>query len=126
MALKSESKSIIGENSFFQGKFYIEGELHINGKFEGVSLRVDNLYVGRNGRVKSNITTINAVIEGIVVGNITAKNRIMLLPTARILGNIKTPELIIQRGVILEGKCTITHDLENPARDLILKLYEGK
>ena len=41
------------------------------------------------------------------------------MPTARILGDIKTPELIIQNGVILEGRCTISNDLKSSARDSI-------
>ena len=126
MGKKEPSKTIIGKNSFFQGKFYINGELQVEGKFEGVSLNVDHLHIKPTGKIKANIKTNTAVVEGIIVGNLTAKSRIMLLPTARILGNVKTPELIIQKGVILDGKCSISNDLEHPASDLINKLYEGK
>ena len=126
MGKKESSKSIIGENSSFQGKFYIPGELQIDGKFEGASLFVDTLIVSKKGKIKSNIKANNIIVEGIVVGNLTAKNRIMLLPTAKILGNIKTPELIIQHGVVLEGKCTILHDIEKSPQELISKLYEEK
>jgi cytoskeletal protein CcmA (bactofilin family) len=59
------------------------------------------------------------IVEGIVAGNITARNRVMLLPTSKILGDIKTPELIIQNGVILEGRCMISNDLKHSAKDLI-------
>lgn len=126
MPVKELSKSIIGENSFFEGKFYIKGELEVNGKFEGTSLKVDHLYVGKKGRVKSNIKSSSIIIEGIVVGNLLADSRIILYPTARVLGNMRTPELIIQKGSIIEGRCIISNDLENPARDLILKLYDEK
>jgi hypothetical protein len=37
----------------------------------------------------------------------------------KILGDIKTPELIIQNGVILEGRCMISNDLKHSAKDLI-------
>ena len=47
----------------------------------------------------------------------------MLLPTARILGDIRTPELIIQNGVILEGRCIISNDLNQSAKTLIESLY---
>ena len=46
------------------------------------------------------------------------------MPTARILGDIRTPELIIQNGVILEGRCMISHDLKNSARNYIGSEYE--
>ncbi len=119
--------SIIGENSFFQGKLYVQNELQIDGRFEGNSLFIDILTVSKKGKVKSNIKANTVMIEGIVIGNITAKNSIMLLPSARVLGNIKTPELIIQNGVVLEGKCTILRDdVEKSPEELIAKLYEEK
>ncbi|MBW7857603.1 MAG: polymer-forming cytoskeletal protein, partial [Leptonema sp. (in: Bacteria)] len=52
-----------------------------------------------------------------------ARNRVMLLPTARILGDISTPELIIQNGVILEGRCMISNDLKHSAKDYINAEY---
>ena len=59
------------------------------------------------------------IVEGLVIGNISATGRVMLMPTAKVLGDIKTPELIIQNGVILEGRCTIANDLKVSSKDLI-------
>jgi cytoskeletal protein CcmA (bactofilin family) len=117
------TNSTIGENSYFSGRFFINGSLKIDGKFEGKSLQADQLYIGATGRVKTNITATSVIVEGIIIGNITARNRVMLLPTARILGDISTPELIIQNGVILEGRCMISNDLKHSARDYINAEY---
>ncbi len=114
----------IGVNSYFIGRFFISGSLKVDGKFEGRSLQADQLYIGVTGKVKTNIQVSSAIIEGTVLGNILAHNRVMLLPTARILGDIKTPELIIQNGVILEGRCMISHDLKHSARNHICGGYE--
>lgn len=113
------TNSTIGENSYFSGRFFINGSLKIDGKFEGKSLQADQLYIGSTGRVKTNISATSVIVEGIIIGNIVARNRVMLLPTARILGDISTPELIIQNGVILEGRCMISNDLKHSARDFI-------
>ena len=127
MALNVSSEKtncVIGEKSFFEGRFHINGSLKIDGKFEGTSLKVEQLYIGASGRVKTDITASSVVVEGIIIGNITATNRVLLLPTSRILGDIKTPELIIQNGVILEGRCMISHQLSESAESLIEKLYK--
>ncbi len=126
MSGREASKSLIGINSFFEGKFYITGELQVDGKFEGLSLRVGHLFVSKTGKVKSNIKASTIVVEGIIIGDLTATDRIILYPSARVLGNLKTPELIIQKGVIVEGKCTISNDLEHPAKDVIESLYGEK
>ena len=123
MQIDIGANTIIGPNSLFEGKFAVKGNLRIDGKFEGKALRVDQLQVGPEGRVRTDIQASNVVIEGTVIGNITASTRILLLSTARVLGNIRTPELIIQDGVVLEGKCTISRlELEN-TKDYIEKLY---
>jgi len=115
--------STIGANSFFEGKYAVKGSLKIDGKFEGESLYVDQLMVGPGGKVKTDINATSVVVEGIVVGNIAATSRILLLATARVLGDIKTPELIIQDGVVLEGKCTISHYQINDTKKYIVQSY---
>jgi len=102
----------------------IRGALRVDGKFEGEALDVDHLSIGPTGRVKTNINAVNVVVEGLVIGNVRASTRVMLLPTARILGDIRTPELIIQNGVILEGRCIISNDLNQSAKTLIENLYK--
>ena len=115
----SNTNSTIGVNSYFTGRFFINGSLRVDGKFEGKTLQSDLLYVGSTGKLKTNITASTVIIEGMVIGNITAKTRVMLESTARVLGDIKTPELFISNGVILEGRCTISNDLKISAKDLI-------
>jgi cytoskeletal protein CcmA (bactofilin family) len=121
-----EINSIIGENSIFEGRYAIKGSLRIDGRFEGESLFVDQLMVGAKGRVRTDITATSVVIEGIVIGNISASRRILLLSTARVLGDIETPELIIQEGVILEGRCTISHMQIKNTKEYIEMLYKRK
>lgn len=118
------TNSVIGEKSFFEGRFMVRGALRVDGKFEGDALEVDQLFVGPTGRLKTNVNAINVVVEGVIIGNIRASTRVMLLPTARILGDINTPELIIQNGVILEGRCIISNELNQSARTLIENLYD--
>ena len=115
--------STIGEESFFEGRYAIKGSLRIDGRFEGESLLVDQLLVGAMGRVKTDIIATSVVVEGIVIGNISASRRILLLSTARVLGDLKTPELIIQYGVVLEGKCTISHIQIRYTKTYIESLY---
>lgn len=114
MQIDIEANTTIGEDSFFEGRFALRGSLRIDGRFEGQALLVDQLQIGPKGKVKSNITATSVVVEGIIIGTVSASRRVLLLATARVLGDIKTPELIIQDGVILEGRCTISHvQIEN-------------
>jgi len=121
-----EANSMIGEKSFFDGRFLVKGNMRIDGRFEGQTLLVDQLEIGPKARLKTDITATSVVVEGIIIGNIYASRRILLLATARVLGDIKTPELIIQDGVILEGRCTISHVQIEDTRGYLESLYEGE
>ena len=126
MQIDIEANSTIGENSAFEGRFVVRGNLRIDGTFEGKALVVDQLQIGEKAKVKTNINATSVVVEGLVIGNITANRRILLLSTARVLGELKTPELIIQDGVVLEGRCTISHVRIRDTRAYIESLYERK
>lgn len=118
------SSNVIGEKSFFTGSFNINGSLRIDGRFEGKSLKADQLYIGSEGRVKTTIDAVSVIVEGLIIGNINATSRVLLMPTAKVFGDIRTPELIIQNGVLLEGRCTIANDLRTSAGDVIKAEYE--
>jgi cytoskeletal protein CcmA (bactofilin family) len=118
------SGNVIGENSYFTGNFNINGSLRIDGRFEGKFLQAEQLYIGPQGKIRTSINAISVIVEGLVIGNINATNRVLLMPTAKILGDIKTPELIIQKGVILEGRCAISNDLKSSAKSLIDAEYQ--
>ena len=126
MQIEIRTNSTIGENSYFGGRFLVKGNMRIDGAFEGKILLVDQLQVGPRARVKTYINATSVVVEGIVIGNISATRRILLLSTARVLGDLKTPELIIQDGVVLEGRCTISHVQIDNTRSYIESLYERK
>jgi len=126
MQIDIEANSAIGEDSFFEGRFLVKGNMRIDGTFEGKALQVDQLQIGAKAKVRTNINATSVVVEGLVIGNISATRRILLLSTARVLGDLKTPELIIQDGVILEGRCTISHVRIDDTRAYIESLYERK
>lgn len=126
MQIDIRADTTIGAGSFFEGMLAVKGNLKIDGKFEGKSLVVDQLQVGQRGRVRTSIEAASVVVEGMVIGNISATRRILLLATARVLGDLRTPELIIQDGVILEGKCTISHVQMENARSYLESLYASE
>jgi cytoskeletal protein CcmA (bactofilin family) len=125
MRINFTAHTTIGEGSMFEGRCAVHGNLRVDGHFLGPALQVDQLYVGATGRVKTEIVANIVVVEGIVVGNITASSRVLLLATARVMGDLTAPELIVHDGVILDGNCSIGQVHGEHARRLIRDLYEG-
>jgi cytoskeletal protein CcmA (bactofilin family) len=87
--------------------------LRINGKFQGTLETKGNLTIGQTAVVFANIMGDNIVIGGRVKGRITAKERLTLLPSAIVEGDIYPAKLNVAEGAIFEGKCMMLHDFMN-------------
>jgi cytoskeletal protein CcmA (bactofilin family) len=110
---------IIGEGSIFDGRFYVNGSIMIEGKFQGDIRTDDQLIVGPTGKVKTDIQARRVTIAGTLIGNISATEEVTLLHTGKVLGNITTPKLSVEQGVITEGKVTITSGQMEETRKII-------
>lgn len=87
--------------------------LRINGKFEGNLDTRGNLTIGQAAQVVADVIGDNIIVGGKVRGRITAKERLTLLPSAIVEGDIYPAKLNVAEGAILEGKCTMLHDFLN-------------
>ncbi|MBI4982615.1 MAG: polymer-forming cytoskeletal protein [Candidatus Omnitrophica bacterium] len=88
--------------------------LRINGKFEGNLETRGNLTIGQAATVVADIVGDNIIVGGRVRGRITARERLTLLPTAIVEGEIYPVKLNVAEGAIMEGRCFMLHDFLNP------------
>jgi cytoskeletal protein CcmA (bactofilin family) len=102
------NNSVIGENSVFEGRFYVSGSILIEGKFDGEIKTEDHLTVGPTGKVKTDIYARRVTVGGTLIGNITATEEVDLLANGKVLGNVITPKLNVEDGVLIQGMVTIT------------------
>jgi cytoskeletal protein CcmA (bactofilin family) len=77
----------------------------LNGKFRGELISSDTLLVGETGEVQAEVQVGVAIVSGQIRGNITARERVELRATARVFGDIATPVLILEEGVVFDGRC---------------------
>jgi len=100
--------SIIGEGTKFKGEFDLNGLLRIDGDFTGIIRTKGKVLVGKNGRAECTLNAGTVVVGGVVRGEIVSTEKVIILSTGLVLGNITTPRLIVEEGVIFNGSCRIT------------------
>ena len=91
--------------SSFIGTLEFKKPLQINGEFQGEIISNGILLISETANIKANIKVGTVFIGGQVIGNIEASNRVEMLSTAKLTGNIKTPKLKIADGVVFDGNC---------------------
>jgi cytoskeletal protein CcmA (bactofilin family) len=99
--------SIIGEGTRFNGELDLNGLLRIDGDFCGTVRTKGKVLVGKNGRAECTIYAGTVVVGGVVKGNIFADEKVVILSTGVVLGNVASPRFIVEEGVILNGNCRI-------------------
>jgi cytoskeletal protein CcmA (bactofilin family) len=98
----------VGHGTSLTGDTSFQMMLRVDGQLTGtVSSDGGTLIVGNNGKLDANVSVGIAQINGTVNGDISATERIQLGRTARVVGNIATPKLIIEDGALFEGGCTM-------------------
>ena len=95
--------AVLGKGSEFEGKLTFEGVVRIDGRFTGEIFSKGILIIGENAKVKAEIQVATVVVKGEMTGNIKAPNCVELHAPARLVGNLITPCLYVQKGVIFEG-----------------------
>lgn len=99
--------AFLGEGTSFKGTLTFEGTVRIDGKLEGEIFTKDTLVIGEGAQVNASIHAGVIVISGTVQGNIAAERKIDIHASGRLFGNISTPSLVIEEGVVFEGNCTM-------------------
>jgi cytoskeletal protein CcmA (bactofilin family) len=102
--------SIVGEGTTFHGELRLNGLLRVDGDFSGTIRTSGKVLIGKSGRAECTIRANTVVIGGIVRGNIYAEEKVIILSTGMMIGNIHSPRLIAEEGVILNGNCLIKQE----------------
>ena len=109
-AARGEIKAFLGEGTDFKGILTFEGTVRIDGKLEGEVYTKDTLIVGESAVVNAEINVHTIVISGVVRGNISATGKTEVHRPGKLFGNVKTPSIFIEEGVVFEGNCAMAYD----------------
>ena len=100
----SEINTLLGRGTAFEGKLTFEGTVRIDGKLKGEIFSDDTLIIGEGAYVEAEIDIGQVIIQGTLVGNVRAKRGIEVMAPGRVKGDLHTPSLMIEKGVLFEGR----------------------
>ena len=98
------ANTVIGPSILINGKLTGDEDLTVRGRVEGELSLTKTLIVEPSGVVKANVTVKNAVVSGVVVGNIQASESVELTQEGRMVGDIRAPRVIIVDGASFRGR----------------------
>lgn len=109
----------VGHGTTLTGETEFHAMLRVDGHLVGtVTSETGTLIIGTNGQVDANIIVAAAMINGTVNGDVYATEKLQLGRTARVMGNIQSPRLIVEEGAILEGSCSMVKARETEQEEV--------
>lgn len=99
-------ETVLGANSVMEGTFKSSGNVRMDGKFTGTLEISGNILVGETAHINADIDARNISIAGAVRGNVTG-NKVQLLRTGRVWGDINANALTTEDGAFIDGRITM-------------------
>jgi cytoskeletal protein CcmA (bactofilin family) len=98
--------TIVGKDFSFKGIMEATGgSLRIDGYYEGELCIGGDLIIGESGSVYGSIIAKNIMIAGQARGNIEARGKLELAPSAKVMADAKMVFLVIEDGAFFQGQC---------------------
>ncbi|WP_260295599.1 bactofilin family protein [Sedimenticola hydrogenitrophicus] len=108
--------TVIGSGTTIQGDVNFTGGLHVDGLIRGnvmVEPGGDSaLTLSEQGRVEGDIQVPNVILNGTVVGDVYASERVELAPKAKITGTVYYNLLEMAMGAEVNGQLIHTKDAQ--------------
>lgn len=106
-------ETVIGPNCHLQGTIQSDGGIRIEGVFQGDIDTTGNVIITESAKVIADIKANNVSVGGAVKGNVSG-NRVEVLETGRIWGDLTVNSLLLNEGAYLRGQTMMHADIEPP------------
>jgi cytoskeletal protein CcmA (bactofilin family) len=94
----------IGKSVFIKGELSGSEDLTIEGNVEGkIELNENILTIGPNGKINAEVFAKAVIVLGVVVGNVTASEKVDIRDNGSVDGDITSPRVAIAEGAHFRG-----------------------
>jgi cytoskeletal protein CcmA (bactofilin family) len=100
----ADKETVIGVETRIAGEIRGEEDLVIRGRVEGKIQLTQALTVEKGAIVQADVDVRALVVSGTLVGNSVASESIRLLSTARVVGDLAAPRVMMEAGAAYRGR----------------------
>jgi cytoskeletal protein CcmA (bactofilin family) len=108
MVKQEFTETIVAAGMRIEGELKSSGNIKIDGIVSGKVHTSHDLTIGPNAQIDADLIAGNAVISGVVKGNITVKESLSITGSGKVIGNINCQRLSISEGAYFSGACKMT------------------
>lgn len=102
-----EFPTIIGADAKFKGELSFDRGVRVEGVFDGQIKSRGFLHIAEGAKIIGDVEAANVKVEGECKGNLTVTEKLQLMATAKVEGDLRTNRLEISDGAICSGNVTV-------------------
>ncbi len=111
--------TFLGHGAAFEGTLEFKGTVRLDGKLKGKIVSVGGtVIIGDKAIIEGEICVDTVIVKGRVNGTIDARKRIEVYPPAIITGEIRSPLISIDSGVVFNGTCAMEITAEEQSKTI--------
>ena len=99
--------TVIGPDTHIKGEMVFDSTARILGTFEGRIVAKGEVQIGEGAACKASIEGSNVIVDGVVEGDVTARERVQLNNRARVIGDVTATTLVVAEGASFVGHCRV-------------------
>lgn len=100
--------TLVGQNTEIVGDLSFSGGLHVDGKVRGNVVATTDAHaivsISEHGEVEGEVRVPNVLVDGVILGDVFASERLELAPNARVAGNVFYNLIEMAAGAEVNGK----------------------
>jgi len=101
---QTSNTTIVGRGAHFTGTLEVEGDVHVEGQFDGTIHAQAQLSIGPHGSVKGELSGGVVIIAGRVEGKTIAQETLHVLSSGSLQGDIFYGRLQVDSGGVIDGR----------------------
>ncbi len=112
LSIGSDGNCCVLKSSTFRGKLRFEGSARIECEVAAEVHGTDVITIAEGALATAPIRAASVLIEGGVSADVIASKRIEIRPSARVLGNLAAPAIVVHEGAKVEGHFSMNSGLQ--------------
>jgi cytoskeletal protein CcmA (bactofilin family) len=102
-AARTGAHTLIGRSIVIDGEISGDEDLVVLGTVKGKIALKESLFVEGSGVIEADIETASVEVAGQVIGNISATEKVELKSECKVVGDIRSPRILIADGAVFKG-----------------------
>lgn len=106
----TRTTTVIGPDTHIKGEMVFDSTARILGTFEGKIVAKGEVQIGEGAACKASVEGINVIVDGLIEGDVLARERVQLNNKARVIGDVVANTLVVAEGASFVGNVRVGAD----------------